>query len=88
MTSLATKAALIAALLALAGCKDLNEGMNLLEGKPADAADVYEAGSPVIAEIIAAEEPRYVVLDGTGPMGEEIATGPDCHPSFRVRICV
>jgi hypothetical protein len=71
-----SKAALIAVALALAGCKDINDGLALLEGKPTadEAIDMIEA--------------RYTVLDGTGPMGEVLAEGPDCHNSFRTQICM
>jgi hypothetical protein len=92
-------AALATVLLALAGCKDINEGMNLLEGKPVDAQPValaYEAGSPVIAEIIQAEvaEPvgppaeegiDYLMDWGLSPDGEYYATGWNCTnvPGYR-----
>lgn len=81
--SIRTIASLVAVSLALAGCKDVNAGLNLLEGKDPDAVPMALAAFDAPAE-----EPRYTVLDGTGPMGEEIATGADCHASFRVRICV
>jgi len=86
MTTLRSTAALVGALLALSGCKDINAGMNLLEGKPADATPLALAfaDAPAVPE----PEPGYTVLDGTGPMGEEIGTGRDCVPMFRQRICV
>lgn len=83
MTTLRSTAALVGALLALSGCKDINAGMNLIEGKPADAPPLALAALDVAPE----PEPGYTVLDGTGPMGEEIGTGRDCVPQFRVRIC-
>lgn len=100
MSALRT-AALVAVLLALPGCKDLNSGMNLLQGLPEDAKPAALAAfdPPVIDPVAlvelepavssSVEPPRFTVLDPAGgPMGEEIATGVDCHPSFRVRICV
>ena len=30
---------------------------------------------------------RMIGPEGSGPMGEEIWTGPGCTPLFRVRIC-
>jgi hypothetical protein len=103
MSALRT-AALVAVLLALPACKDLNGGMNLLQGLPEDAKPAALAAfdPPAAVELVAdpeptpdpapapdPEPPRFTVLDPAGgPMGEEIATGVDCHPSFRVRICV
>jgi hypothetical protein len=77
-----SKAALVAVSLALAGCKDINEAANLLEGNAPDAVPA------ALAAVESSVEPTYEVLSGTGPMGEIIATGSDCHPEFRLRICV
>lgn len=92
-------AALATVLLALAGCKDINEGLNLIEGKPADevpaalAAPDYTAGSAQIAAIIAdpgppAEEGIDYLLDwGKGPGGAYYATGWNCTNVPGLRIC-
>ena len=77
-------AALVAACLALSACS--NEDIDYLTAL-AVGEDTYTAGSLRIAEIIEAEEPRYVELDEIGPMGETVATGVDCQPVFRLRIC-
>ena len=79
-----TTAALVAALTALAGCKDLNDGMNILEGKPSTFQLAQEEAA---LEALAEPEPEVLRLIGYGSMGEEIWTGPGCSPRFRLVIC-
>lgn len=81
---IASIAALVAVSLALSACDrdEIDRVQSILAGD-----DPYGPGSETVAEIIKAEA-RYVTLDPSGgPMGEEIATGPDCQPVFRLRIC-
>lgn len=59
----------------------------------ADAAATSMSSSEEPVEIAAVEPepepPRYVLIQAEGgPMGEDIATGADCVPQFRARICI
>lgn len=101
MTGLRTLA-LITALLALSGCKDLNEGLNLLQGKPVgtsplgelaadvtdDAAQIVEAVSPPPPPDEHSPELMYLPQRGHGEYGEVYATGWGCTVIPGVRICV
>lgn len=99
MSALRT-AALVAALLGLAGCTDeeINTGIANLKGDPTpeqaalltpeQQASVVATHPELVASSSSVEPPRFVMLEiGGGPMGEDIATGPDCHPTFRTLIC-
>ena len=84
---LTTIAALAAVLLALSACanEDIDYLTALAVGEPVPD---YAAGSLTIAEIIEDEDVlRMIGPEGSGPMGEEIWTGPGCYDVFRVRIC-
>lgn len=85
-----TTAALIAALVAVAGCTDEEQksGDAILSsfGLTTSAAPPdYSTGSIQVAAIIETETLRQ--LDGAGPMGEELWTGPGCTPRFRLVMC-
>lgn len=84
-----TTAALVAALIAVAGCTEdqqkSGDAFLSLMGVSGVQPPDYSAGSQQVAEIIEVETLRQI--DGVGSMGEEIWTGPGCSNVFRVRIC-
>lgn len=85
--SIRTIASLIAVSLALAGCKDLNAGLNILEGKdpdtvPAALAAFDEPDAPPAEEGI-----DYLLDWGRTPEGAYYATGWNCTNVPGLRIC-
>ncbi len=88
---LQTIAALVAASLALSACTDeeIDHYTALLKGDAPPVEDYVDA-QPVIAALVAAAEEetlRMIAPEGSGPMGEEIWSGPGCAPLLRVRVC-
>lgn len=88
-----TTAALVAALLATTGCtpeeqQSTDAVLSTFGLTTSVTPPDYTTGSLQVAEIIEQAEPEPLrQIDGSGPMGEELWTGPGCTPVFRLRIC-
>ncbi len=93
MTTLTAKAALVASLLALAGCKDINGAMNIIEGKPEDAKPLalaaFDAPEPDPEPVGPPPEEGidYLTDWGLRPNGEYYATGWNCTNVPGYRLC-
>jgi hypothetical protein len=84
-------ALVLSATLGLAGCKDINDGLNILQGKPTtdDAAlATPEPVTPTPVEDEHSPELMYLPARGLGEYGERYATGWGCTAIPLVRICV